>query len=110
MNKWDDGYDEKTETQIRIIKDYDLVELSLVDNPANQFANIVSIEKVDGIDTIKSVNQDTVIENVFWDKEAGFVLLSENEEEISPATGNQMQNIGFVEKTDNDKVEMIKFL
>ena len=24
------------------------LELSLVDNPANQFANIVSIEKVDG--------------------------------------------------------------
>ena len=36
--------------------------------------------------------------------------MSENDEEISPATGNQMQNIGFVEKTDNEKKEMIKFL
>jgi hypothetical protein len=108
MNKWDDGYDEKSDMQIRIIKEYDLVELSLVDNPANQFANIVSVEKVDGINTIKV--DETVLENVFWDSESGVVLVSENENEVSPANGNQMQNIGFVEKTDNEKKEMIKFL
>jgi outer membrane murein-binding lipoprotein Lpp len=108
MNKWDDGYDEKMDKQIRIIKDYDLVELSLVDSPANQFANIVSVEKVDGVDVVKGM--DTVIENVFWDKESGVVMVSENDSEISPTTGNQMQNIGFVEKTDNEKTNMIKFL
>ena len=108
MNKWDDGYDEKMDKQIRIIKDYDLVELSLVDSPANQFANIVSVEKVDGVDVVKGM--DTVIENVFWDKESGVVMVSENDSEVSPTTGNQMQNIGFVEKTDNEKTKMIKFL
>ena len=108
MNKWDDAYDEKMDKQIRIIKDYDLVELSLVDSPANQFANIVSVEKVDGVDVFKGM--DTVIENVFWDKESGVVMLSENESEVSPTTGAQMQNIGFVEKTDNEKTSMIKFL
>jgi outer membrane murein-binding lipoprotein Lpp len=108
MNKWDDAYDEKIDKQIRIIKDYDLVELSLVDSPANQFANIVSVEKVDGVDVVKGM--DTVIENVFWDKESGIIMVSENESEASPATGNQMQNIGFVEKTDNEKTNMIKFL
>ena len=108
MNKWDDGYDEKMDKQIRIIKDYDLVELSLVDSPANQFANIVSVEKVDGVDVVKGI--DTVIENVFWDKESGIVMVSENESELSPTTGNPMQNIGFVEKTDNEKTSMIKFL
>lgn len=30
---------------VRVIKDYELSELSLVDNPANPFANITSIEK-----------------------------------------------------------------
>ena len=108
MNKWDDGYDEKSETQIRIIKDYDLVELSLVDSPANQFANIVSVEKVDGVDVIKA--DETVLENVFYDKENGIVISSENESELSPVTGEQMENIGFVEKTDNEKTTMIKFL
>ena len=108
MNKWDDGYDEKSDSQIRIIKDYDLVELSLVDSPANQFANIVSVEKVDGIDVIKG--DSTVLENVFYDKDSGLVISSENESELSPVTGEQMENIGFVEKTDNEKANMIKFL
>jgi hypothetical protein len=108
MNKWDDGYDEKSDKAIRIIKQYDLVELSLVDSPANQFANIVSVEKVDGVDVIKA--DETVLENVFYDKESGIVMVSENESELSPTTGEQMENIGFVEKADNEKTEMIKFL
>ena len=108
MNKWDDGFDEKSDKAIRIIKQYDLIELSLVDSPANQFANIVSVEKVDGVDIIKA--DETVLENVFYDKESGIVMVSENESELSPTTGEQMANIGFVEKTDNEKTDMIKFL
>jgi hypothetical protein len=108
MNKWDDGFDEKSEKAIRIIKQYDLVELSLVDSPANQFANIVSVEKVDGVDVVKG--DETILENVFYDKESGIVMVSENESEVSPTTGEQMENIGFVEKTDNEKTDMIKFL
>jgi hypothetical protein len=110
MNKWDDGYDEKMDAKIRIIKDYDLVELSLVDNPANQFANVLSVEKVDGVDMIKGESLDTPIENVFWDAESGIVMLSENDVEQSPTSGAPMQNIGFVEKNDNEKTDMIKFL
>jgi hypothetical protein len=108
MNKWDEGFDEKSDKAIRIIKQYDLVELSLVDSPANQFANIVSVEKVDGVDVIKG--DETILENVFYDKESGIVMVSENESELSPTTGEQMANIGFVEKTDNEKTDMIKFL
>jgi hypothetical protein len=110
MNKWDDGYDEKMDSKIRIIKDYDLVELSLVDNPANQFANVLSVEKVNGVDMIKGESLDTPIENVFWDAESGIVMLSENDVEQSPTSGAPMQNIGFVEKNDNEKTDMIKFL
>jgi len=111
MNKWDDAYDEKIDSKIRIIKDYDLVELSLVDNPANQFANVMSIEKNEsGEFLLKGDIADTVIENVFWDRDSGVVLLSENDSEVSPISGTQMENIGFVEKTDNEKTEMIKFL
>jgi hypothetical protein len=108
MNKWDDAYDEKMDSSIRIIKEYDLVELSLVDTPANQFANILSVEKVDGKDMVKGV--DTEIENVFWDKDSGVVILSQNEIEKSPTSGEPMQNIGFVEKNDDEKTDMIKFL
>ena len=111
MNKWDDAYDEKMDAPIRIIKDYDLVELSIVDNPANQFASILSVEKnQNGETVVKGDAVNVVIENVFWDKENGIVTVSEQESAISPITGAQMQNIGFVEKSDEDKVDMIKFL
>jgi hypothetical protein len=110
MNKWDDGYDTKSDSKIRIIKDYDLVELSLVDTPANQFANILSVEKVDGADVLKGEIMDVALENVFWDKESGLVTVSEEEVVVSPVNGVPMQNIGFVEKSDDDKENMIKFL
>jgi len=110
MNEWDDAYDEKADKQIRVIKQYDLVELSLVDSPANQFANIMSVEKVDGVSTITGSSANTIIENVFWDAESGIVTVSENETELSPVSGEEMKNIGFVEKSDLEKTTMIKFL
>jgi hypothetical protein len=110
MNKWDDAYDAKLDKSVRIIKDYDLLELSLVDTPANQLANVLSIEKVDGVEVLKGDSVDVEIENVFWDDEGGLVLLSENDSELSPSNGLPMKNIGFVEKADNEKTDMIKFL
>ena len=109
MLKWDDAYDEKVDTQVRVIKEYDLVELSLVDSPANQFANIISIEKLADNEVLKG---DGVadLENVFWDSESGLVILSDDESESHPVSGLSMQNIGFVEKTDAEKTDMIKFL
>jgi hypothetical protein len=110
MKKYDDAYDANLDKSVRIIKEYDLMELSLVDSPANQFANVLSIQKVDGVDTVQGDIADTQIENVFWDSESGIVMLSDQESVISPTSGTQMQNIGFVEKNDNEKTDMIKFL
>jgi len=110
MNKWDDAYDEGLDKSIRVIKEYDLIELSLVDSPANQFANIMSVEKVDGVDTLTGSSANTVVENVFWDSESGIVTVSQNETELSPVSGEEMKNIGFVEKNDSEKTTMIKFL
>ena len=110
MNKWDDAYDEGLEKSIRVIKEYDLIELSLVDSPANQFANIMSVEKVDGVNTITGSSANTIVENVFWDEESGLITVSENETELSPLSGEEMKNIGFVEKNDSEKTTMIKFL
>jgi hypothetical protein len=110
MNKYEDAYDEKMDKTVRIIKEYDLIELSLVDNPANQFANILSVQKVDGVDVIKGETLDTEFENVFWDSSNGIVKVSDSDVEVSPIDGTPMKNIGFVEKNDNEKTEMIKFL
>lgn len=111
MKKYDDAYDSKSDKQVRIIKEYDLMELSLVDTPANQFANILSVEKNEaGVDMVKGESVNVELENVFWDSESGIVLLSQNDSEVSPSSGAAMQNIGFVEKNDNEKTNMVKFL
>jgi hypothetical protein len=110
IKTWDDAYDEKIDKTIRVIKTYELYELSLVDNPANQFANIVSIEKVNGQNVVDGYLSKTEIENVFWDSENGIIMVSDSDSVTSPITGNKMQNIGFIEKNDKDNAEMIKFL
>jgi hypothetical protein len=110
IKTWDDAYDEKIDKSIRVIKTYELHELSLVDNPANQFANIVSIEKVNGQNVVSGYLSKAEVENVFWDSESGIVMVSDAESAVSPTNGNKMQNIGFVEKNDKENTEMIKFL
>jgi hypothetical protein len=110
IKNWDDAYNEELSKTIRVIKEYDLFELSLVDNPANQFANIVSIEKVDGKNVVSGYLSKAEIENVFWDSETGIVMVSESENETSPTSGKAMQNIGFIEKGDKNSTETIKFL
>jgi hypothetical protein len=110
IKTWDDAYDEKIDKTIRVIKTYELHELSLVDNPANQFANIVSIEKVNGQNVVSGYLSKAEIENVFWDSENGIVMVSDSDSVTSPVTGSKMQNIGFIEKNDKDNAEMIKFL
>jgi hypothetical protein len=110
IKTWDDAYDEKMDKSIRVIKNYELHELSLVDNPANQFANIVSIEKVNGQNVVSGYLSKAEVENVFWDSESGIVMISDAESAVSPTNGNKMQNIGFIEKNDKENTEMIKFL
>ena len=84
--------------------------MSLVDSPANQFASIISVEKVNGQSVVTGTSAGTVIENVFYDSENGIVLVSDSETEASPISGKNMDNIGFVEKNDDEKANMIKFL
>jgi len=110
IKSWDDAFNEELNKSIRIIKDYDLFELSLVDSPANQFASIVSIEKADGQTVLKGSATEVELENVFWDSESGIVVVSEQESAVSPATGKEMKNIGFVEKSDKENTDMLKFL
>jgi len=110
ITKSDDTFDEKLDKSVRIIKEYELFELSLVDNPANQFANVISIEKVGGKNTVSGYLSKTEVRNVFWDSENDIVLMSEDDSADSPTSGKPMKNIGFVEKSDSENTEKIKFL
>ena len=110
IKTWDDAFNEEMDKSIRVIKEYDLYELSLVDSPANQFASIVSIEKQDGHNVISGLISKVDTENIFYDSESGMVIVSDSEIVTHPITEKQMKNIGFVEKNDTDKANMIKFL
>ena len=110
ITKSDDTFDEKLDKSVRIIKEYELFELSLVDNPANQFANVISIEKVGGKNTVSGYLSKTEVKNVFWDSENDIVLMSEDDSADSPTSGKPMKNIGFVEKSDSENTDKIKFL
>jgi phage head maturation protease len=98
---------------VRFIKDYDLVELSLVDNPANQLANILSITKsAEGSVTLKGMATEVVVESVFMCKHAeddgGDIIVVKGEEEVKcPSCGNKMENIGWFESGD-DRAEKVQ--
>jgi len=103
---YEDSFDEDMKKSIRIIKEYDLSELSLVDNPANQYANVISIEKGHQGGYLAKA----LIENVFWCKEDDLVQLQSGSTSDCPQCNKGMQNIGFVETNDADKADVVKSL
>lgn len=107
IKKTDDKYDENLDKPVRIIKEYELHELSLVDNPANQFANVISIQKVNGEDVFDGYLSKAVVDNVFWCSADDIVQVSSNADASCPSCSKSMRNIGFVENND---VDTVKFL
>ena len=103
-----DEYNPTLEKSIRVIKEYDLTELSLVDNPANQLSNIVSIQKTADGTVLKGIATDVQVENVFYDKETDEVFLSTESEFNSPTTNHTLEQIGWVEMADANKSAEIK--
>ena len=106
IDKADDVYDEEVNKVCRVIKEYSLSELSLVDNPANQFANILSIQK----GQMEGYLSKATIENVFWCRSDDIVTMSFNGNLACPQCDKAMNNIGFVETNDSDKAVVIKSL
>ena len=99
------------EKTVRIIKDYDLTELSLVDNPANQLSNVLSIQKTSDGNVYKGIATDVKVENVFYDKENDSIFLSTESEFKSPTSENNLELIGWVETNDaNKSLEITRIL
>lgn len=94
---------------VRFIKDYDLVELSLVDNPANQLANVFSIQKHATGNTYKGMAVDAVVESVFICVEDNTVAVKNADSETCPVCGNKMENAGWFE-VGADRAEKVKSL
>src|SRR6478609_1120041 len=90
---------------IRFIKGYDLVELSLVDNPANQLANVFSVVKNAEGSFMKGMVAETTIVNVFWCSTDEIAKNSENEAETCLSCGTTMEQIGWFEKGEDNAVK-----
>jgi hypothetical protein len=106
INKSQDVYDENIDKSVRVIEEYELSELSLVDNPANPDANVVSVQKFVGGETIEK----NFLENVYWCSSSDTVILSQDDSYNCPECRKSMTNIGFVESNDVEKSETVKNL
>lgn len=92
---------------VRFIKDYELIELSLVDNPANQLANIFSIQKTADGSVMKGMVVETSVENVFWCSSDEIAKTSTDESADCSVCNKDMKNIGWFE-TGNEKTEKVR--
>jgi hypothetical protein len=99
----DNEVNKATGEAVRFIKDYDLVELSIVDSPANELCNIFSIEKVNGQMVYKGIATEVVTENIFYCEESDSVFMSTEKTFESPVSGKPAALIGGVERSDMTK-------
>src|SRR5690606_6516770 len=80
---------------IRIVTKYMLDELSLVDNPANQLANVLSIQKsADGGTTATGLAVDVETQTIVFCSKDNLALVSKSEIHDCSERGDAMGNIG----------------
>ncbi len=103
----DNEVNKATGEAVRFIKDYDLVELSIVDSPANELCNILSIEKVNGQMIYKGLAANVVTENIFYCEDSDSVFMSTEKTFDSPISGKPASLIGWVESSDINKSKEI---
>jgi hypothetical protein len=103
----DNEVNKSTGQTVRFIKGYDLIELSVVDSPANELCNIFSIEKMNGQTIFKGMAAEVVTENIFYCEESNSVFLSTEKTFDSPTSGKPATIIGWVEKSDVNKSKEI---
>ena len=92
---------------VRFIKDYSLMELSVVDSPANELCNILSIQKMNGQLMFKGIAAETKVENIFYCEDSDSVFMSTDAEYTSPVSGKPATLIGWVESNDVNKAKEI---
>jgi hypothetical protein len=92
---------------VRFIKEYALMELSVVDSPANELCNILSVQKMNGQLVFKGMATEVVAENIFYCADSDSVFVSKESSYDSPVTGKPATLIGWVESNDVNKAKEI---
>ena len=103
----DNEVNKATGKTTRFIKDYALMELSIVDSPANELCNILSISKMNGQLIFKGMATEVKAENIFYCADSDSVFISEESSYESPVTGKPATLIGWVESNDVNKAKEI---
>jgi len=106
----EDIYDPETEKMICVIKALELMELSVVDSPANELANILALHKsADSEITATGIAVDVETENVYWCGTDKLATLSKSD--TSPlcfSCEKSMENIGWIESNAEKAEKMQK--
>jgi len=103
----DNQVNKTTGKPVRFIKEYALMELSVVDSPANELCNILSIQKMNGQLMFKGIAAETKTENIFYCADSDSVFISTESSYDSPVTGKPAELIGWVESNDVNKAKEI---
>jgi hypothetical protein len=98
---------QKGDDMVRVIKEYELVELSLVDSPANQLANVFSIQKVDDRIVATGIAAEIKMDNIFWCESDQIAVAKDNDSSTCLVCDSEMTNIGWVESNDVAKNQEI---
>jgi hypothetical protein len=107
ISESDNEVNKATGKSVRFIKGYDLIELSVVDSPANELCNILSIQKVNGQLIAKGIAVGIVTENIFYCEDSDSVFISTDKTYDSPVSGKPTTLIGWVESSDVNKAKEI---
>jgi hypothetical protein len=103
----DNEMNKSTGEQVRFIKNYELIELSIVDSPANQLCNVLSISKSNGQLVFKGMAAEVVTENIFYCEDSDSIFMSTEKTFNSPISGKPATLIGWVESSDINKAKEI---
>lgn len=98
---------QKGDNMVRVIKEYELIELSLVDSPANQLANVFSIQKVDDRIVATGIATEIKMDNIFWCETDQIAVAKDTDSSTCLVCESSMTNIGWVESNDVAKNEEI---
>jgi S-DNA-T family DNA segregation ATPase FtsK/SpoIIIE len=83
-----------------VIKEYDLIEVSLVDNPANPLANVLTVQKLGDTYVYSDADLEKESYAILYQESTGDIVLSSEESKEG------FTNIGWVESdTDTEKIK-----
>jgi phage head maturation protease len=110
----EEEFNKATGEKIRKVTKYDLNELSLVDNPGNQYSDFTNVFKIrksaDGsVTSLTGMIEDAKILNVFYCEDDSITKESASDSYDCPVCEELMVNIGFTED-GSDRSEKVNIL